>query len=163
MKWETSENDYTKEGNAFFNYFTTNLKTLRKTPPRIFSESSSHLSPLYARLIWSHILNLSSLPLIFRCTYFPSQISSRSYVLINQSSALLSTDDSPIESEIDSYSTKLCLFSNKPPSTNFEKVIMSPVCSREDVAYGMYDTTGHISSASEYGQTCMIKDQKTFC
>ena len=42
-------------------------------------------------------------------------------------------------------------FESKFPSPNCVNVIISSVCSFEDVAYGMYDTTGHIATASEYG------------
>ena len=38
------------------------------------------------------------------------------------------------------------------PSSKFVNVITSPVCSFEDVSYGVYVTSGRISIASEYGR-----------
>ena len=43
------------------------------------------------------------------------------------------------------------LSSNKIPSSKCSKVIMLPVCSWNYSAYGMYETTGCVASASEYG------------
>ena len=39
----------------------------------------------------------------------------------------------------------------KLPSSNYVNMIILSVCSIDDVAYGMYDTFGYISIASEYG------------
>ena len=41
IKWNTSDTDSSKAYNEFFNYFTTKLKTLCKTLPIIFDESST--------------------------------------------------------------------------------------------------------------------------
>ena len=83
--------------------------------------------------------------------YFLSLMSLREFVLIDTSSKSSYVDDSLIESKIESYSATLCSFSTKFPSSNCAKVIMSPVCSWDDAVYGIYDTDGHVASASEYG------------
>ena len=57
---------------------------------------------------------------------------------------------------MDSSSTKLCSFSNNLPSSNCAKFIMLPVCSWEDLAYGMYETVGCVDIAFEYG--CDVYD-----
>ena len=58
MKSDTSEPNYPKSGNKFFDYFTNPLKTLCKTLPILFAESSYPFHSLRACLIWSYILNL---------------------------------------------------------------------------------------------------------
>ena len=63
----------------------------------------------------------------------------------------MSVDNLSSEEKIDSYSYALRLFFVKLPSSNCEKVIMLPVCSWDDVAYGIYETDGRIVSASKYG------------
>ena len=40
---------------------------------------------------------------------------------------------------------------SKFPSSNCTNLIISPVVPFGDVSYGMYDTSGYISIASEYG------------
>ena len=52
---------------------------------------------------------------------------SRSFLLIDPSSDSSSIDGSSIDAKIYSYSSALCLFSNKTPSSKCETVIMSPV------------------------------------
>ena len=83
MKWDTSETDSTKSGNEFFNYFKTILKTFCKPLPILFAESSAPFHSLCVCLMWSHLFNLASLAWIFGCTYLPSQMYSRAYVLMN--------------------------------------------------------------------------------
>ena len=90
-------------------------------------------------------------------------MSSRFFVLIDPSSESSSVDDSSIEAEINSYSSALRLFSNylySSPlhsfsnisySSNCAKVIMSPLCSWDYVAYRICENSGCIASASEYG------------
>ena len=41
--------------------------------------------------------------------------------------------------------------SAKPPSSKFTKVIISPVCSWNDVLYGLHNAYGRVASASKYG------------
>ena len=65
IKWDTSDPDSPKAGNEFFNYFKTTLKTLCKPLPILFADISAPLHPICAFLIWSHILNMKSLALIF--------------------------------------------------------------------------------------------------
>ena len=73
------------------------------------------------------------------------------FVIIDPSQESSSIDDSSIEAEIDSYySVKFILFPNKPPSSNCEKVMISQFCSWDDVAYGIYKTSGCIASDSNY-------------
>ena len=62
-------------------------------------------------------------------------MSSIDFVLIYPSSESSYVYDSSIEAKIDQSSSKLRLFFNKSPYLNCEKVIMSPVCSCDDVAY----------------------------
>ena len=52
---------------------------------------------------------------------------------------------------LDSDSKCLRYYDSKPPSSNCANVNISPVCYFEDVAYGMYNTSGRIAIASEYG------------
>ena len=90
-------------------------------------------------------------------------MSSRFFVLIDPSSESSSVDDSSIEAEINSYSSALRLFSNylnSSPfhsfsniyySSNCAKVIMSPLCSLDYLAYRISENYGCIASASEYG------------
>ena len=59
-------------------------------------------------------------------------------------------DNLSIEEKLDSYSSVLCLFYTKYPSSNFATVIMSPVCSGYGVLYGIYETDGLIVIASDY-------------
>ena len=61
---------------------------------------------------------------------------------------LLSENDLSLESEIDLSSSILWSFFNKPPTLKCAKVAMLPVCSWDDVAYGMHDTAGIITSDS---------------
>ena len=35
--------------------------------------------------------------------------------------------------------------------SNCENVLLSPICSWADVAYEIYNTDGHLASASQYG------------
>ena len=55
------------------------------------------------------------------------------------------SDSSPL-------SVSLQISVNKPPSSNCANVITSPVCSLEDVAYGVYVTVGRIAIAFAYGR-----------
>ena len=64
-----------------------------------------------------------------RHIWIPSRITSGAFVLIDPSSESLSADDSSIETKIYSYSSALRSFSTKLTSSNYAKVIMSPVCS----------------------------------
>ena len=83
MKCDTSKPNYPKVVNVFFTYFTTSLKTLCKPLPILFAESYSHFRSLCFCIIRSRIFNLAYPALMSGCTYFPSQISSRSFVLID--------------------------------------------------------------------------------
>ena len=87
---------------------------------------------------------------------FPSQISSRVYVVIYEAWEIFSADDSLIEVKIDLSSTKLPLFSNKSASSKCAKFRISLVCSWHDVAYGVHKTTGCVKSASEYGHDVYV-------
>ena len=78
-------------------------------------------------------------------------MSLKAFVIIDMSSDSLSIYDSSIEAKIYFSSSVLLFFRTKFPSSNYSKVIMSPVYSWYDVAYGIYETSGHIASASEYG------------
>ena len=62
--------------------FTATLKTLCKCFPVIFSESSTPFHSLCSCLIRSRIFNLAYIALIFGCTWFPFQMSSRAFVLL---------------------------------------------------------------------------------
>ena len=80
---------------------------------------------------------------------------------IDLSSESSSVDDSPIEAKIDSYSSSLCSFYNKPPSSNRAKVILLPIFSWDDAVYRIYNTAGCMTSSSEdgrdvYANTIMI-------
>ena len=151
MKRDTSDTDSPKDGNEFFNYFTKTLNNLCKTFSIIFAESSTPFRSLCDFLIWSRILNLVFLALIFRCTCFLSLMYSIVFIIIDPSSELSSANDSSIESEIGLFSTKLGSFSNKPPSSNCVKVIMLLGCLWDDVSYGRYETTDCVASTYEYG------------
>ena len=83
-------------------------------------------------------------------------MSLRALVLIDPSSESLSVDISSIEDEFYLSSFVLGLFSNKFPSSKCAKFIMSKVCSWHDVSYEIYNTSGFISSASEY--VCDVYD-----
>ena len=85
MKWETSEINYYKDGNELFISFTTFLKTLCEPLPILFSGISSPFYSLCAFLIWSHILNIGSVTLIFGCTCFPYWMSYILFELIDAS------------------------------------------------------------------------------
>ena len=83
-------------------------------------------------------------------------MSSRASVLIGPESELLSADDSSTEFEIDSSSTKFHFFSNKFPSSNCTKFMMSPFFLWDDASYGIYETNGCVATPSEYG--CDVYD-----
>ena len=135
-----------------FNSFTTALNTLCKTLPILFDEGSTPFHSLCARLILSRIYNLAHLALMSRCKYFPYQISSRAFILIDPPSDSLSVYYSSIESIIDAYSATFSSFPTKLPSSNYTKVIILPVFSWDDVLYRIYENSGHTTSASEYGR-----------
>ena len=61
-------------------------------------------------------------------------------------------DDSSIESESYSSSSTLRSFSAKLASSNCEKVIILPAYSWDDVACGIYEAAGSVTSDSEYGR-----------
>ena len=92
MKCDIYEPDSTKLGNALFNSFETALNILCKTFPILFSESYNPLHSLCACLVWSRIFSLVYLALTFGCTWFPSQMYSRAFLLIYPSSESLSID-----------------------------------------------------------------------
>ena len=87
----------------------------------------------------------------------------KAFILINPSSESSYVDDSSIESEIDSYYATLHSFSTKFPSSNGVKVIISPVCSWDDVAYIIYDTDSCAASASEYGRDVYANELEKVC
>ena len=72
------------------------------------------------------------------------------FLFIDTLSESSSVDDSSIESEIYSSSATLRSFVTKLPSSKFAKVIILPVYSWYDVAYGIYKTDGCVASASVY-------------
>ena len=76
-------------------------------------------------------------------------MSSRKFLVIYPSSESYYLDISSIESKVYSHSSELHCFPTKFPSSNCAKVIIFPVCSWDDVAYGIYKTAGCIASASE--------------
>ena len=55
-------------------------------------------------------------------------------------------------SDLSPLSVSLRVSLNKSPYSNCENVITSPVCSLDDVAYGVYVTAGRIAIASAYGR-----------
>ena len=75
---------------------------------------------------------------------FPDDITSIYSSLINGARVESPPDLLPL-------SVLLWFSDSKLPSSKFVNVIISPVCYFEYVAYGMYDTAGHVSIASEYG------------
>ena len=97
------------------------------------------------------------------------------FKLIYLSSESPSVYDSSIEAQIDSsystlhkfytnsYSSALHSFSTKFPSSNCEKVIISPVCSWYDVGYGIYETPGRIVSASIYRRDVYVNVIENVC
>ena len=115
MKCETSETCYHNLYNEIFNSFTISLHDLCKTLPIIFAESSSPFHSLCALFIWSYVSNLEYIALTSGCIWFPSRMSSRSFLLIDPSSGSSSVDDSSIEAENYSSSTTLRSKSNKIP------------------------------------------------
>ena len=54
-------------------------------------------------------------------------------------------------SDLSPLSASLQVSVNMFPSSNYAKVITSPVCSFKDVTYGVYVTARRIAIASEYG------------
>ena len=76
-------------------------------------------------------------------------MSLRAFVLIDPPLESYYVDNSLIEYIIDSYYSSLRSFSIKSPSSNCAKVVVSPVCSCDDVAYGIYETDDRIAIASE--------------
>ena len=66
------------------------------------------------------------------------------------SSESSSIDDSSIESKIYSSSATLRSFSTKFTSSSCAKVIISPVCSWDDVSYEIYENYGRITSDSGF-------------
>ena len=99
--------------------------------------------------------------LTFGWVWLPSRMSCNVSVLIRLSSNLsfssrfsiscsliiiyLLLDSSPLY-------VSLRVLVNKPPSSKCANVITLPVCSLEDVAYGVYVTIGRITIASPYGR-----------
>ena len=83
----------------------------------------------------------------------PNEISSILDSLINDGRFELSSYLSP-------FYVPLRYSDGKSPSSNCANVIISLVCSCEDVPYGMYNTSGHISIASEYGYGMYAKAQE---
>ena len=128
------------------------LKILCRPFPVLFNESSYSYHSIFFLLIWPCIFSLAYLSLISGCIWLPYQMYLRAFILIYPSSDSSSVDDSSIESKIDSPSYKLHLFSTKLHSSKYSKVIMSPFCSWDDVAYGIYKTAGCVMIASEYGR-----------
>ena len=72
------------------------------------------------------------------------------FVMLYLSSESSSIDNPSIKSGIYLSSSALRLFSTKTPSSNGAKLIMSSICSYNDIAYGIYENYGCILSASEY-------------
>ena len=138
MKCDTSEPDSPNVGKELFNSFTTSLKILCGPFPILFAESYFPFQSLCACLILSRIFSLASLALMSGCTWFPSQKSFRAFVLIDLSSDSSSVDDSSIVAEIDSSPATFRSFYNKSRSSNRAKVMISPVCSCDNLAYGIY-------------------------
>ena len=127
MKCDIYEPDSTKLGNALFNSFETALNILCKPFPILFSGSSDTFFSFSVCLIRSRILNLASLALISGCILLLSQMSLRSFVLIDPSSQSSSVCYSSTEAKIDSPSSILCQFSTKFISSNCAIVITLPV------------------------------------
>ena len=115
LVWNGTPSDHNshKSGNSFFNSFTTTLNNLCKPLLTLFTESSTTFHSLFHFLIWSRIINMAYLVLLFRFTCVLSQMSSRASVQKYYSSELSYAYDSSIESEMDLSFTSLCLFSNK--------------------------------------------------
>ena len=74
----------------------------------------------------------------------------RLFVRIDPSSESSSVDYSSIESKINSSSATLQSFPTKSTPSNCDKVIILPVCSCDNVVYGIYKTSGCAASASAY-------------
>ena len=117
MKWYTSDHDYLKAGNQLFKYFTKNLIDY----PTFYS--------LFNCPIRSHIINLASIALIFRRTWFMSCMFSIECILINFSSNLSYVDYSSIEVKFNSLSLSYVCFRIPHPSLKCVKVIMLTVSS----------------------------------
>ena len=151
MKCDTSEPDFTKVGNELFGSFEKHLNNLCKPLTILFVKISPHLHSFWVFLIRWPIFSLESLALISGYILLPSQMSSIEFVLIDPSSDSFSVYDSTIEDKVYLSSSSLHSFSTKLPSSNCAKVIMLQVLSWDDLAYGIYESSGRITSASEYG------------
>ena len=86
MKCDTSDPDYPKLVNTFFSSFATTLNNLCKTLPILFAQSYAPFHSSCVCIIWSPILNLEYLVLIYGCIWLLSWLSSRALILLDPSS-----------------------------------------------------------------------------
>ena len=172
MQWDTSEPDSPKLVNSYKISNTIVLNTLCKPFTILCVALNAPFRCDFFFLTRSLILRRASLLSMFGWVWFPSRMSCNVSVLIRSPSNFyfsLRFSISCLLIIIDSLSYSSSLYVSlrvsliKFLSSNCVNVITSPVCSLEDIAYGVYVTAGRIAVASAYGRDVYDNALDFFC